>query len=69
MEAFQNLHAQEGVLVVDYFEDRIRTKDPVTRPWIRFLHNVPHHSKQVSDVNGDEYDLPLARIVVSTTWA
>lgn len=69
MEGLRPLHAPGGVLVVDYFEDRVQTKNPVTRPWIGFLHNVPHHPWHVSAVHGDEYDIPLARVVASATWA
>jgi hypothetical protein len=69
MEALRPLHAPGGVLVVDYFEERVRTKNPVTRPWIGFLHNVPSHPQFVSAVYGAENDNPLDSIVASATWA
>jgi hypothetical protein len=69
MESLRPLHAPGGVLLVDCFEDRVWTNNPVTRPWIGFLHAVPNHPRFVSTVYGYESDTPLASIVTSDTWA
>ncbi len=69
MEGLRDLHAPGGVLLVDCFEDRVWTKNPVTRPWVGFLHGVPAHPRFVNAVYGYGSDTPLASIVASETWA
>lgn len=69
MEALRPLHSSRGILVVDNFEDRVRTESPVARPWIGFLHNVPEHPSIIATIYGEEWDIPMARIAASRTWS